>query len=211
MNGEFHELEGVDVERHQVKEALKVLMHSIVFQRALGEYRFLDAESELFDLSYVRCDSRVVERAVEEHAESCSRFFDRPDLADPQQICCVSFFERRSRPGGFGFFRSEEKVTWERWHVPVRVIPPLEAGSGALDRRRRQQDLETRLRSQLALILSLASTRKEHIPPADGLGGEVPWFEFSSSGSDGAWKGMDLFKQLLTSTPLLNASSGGGS
>jgi hypothetical protein len=31
--------------------------------------RLRDVDSELFDISYVRCDSRLVEQKVEEHAE----------------------------------------------------------------------------------------------------------------------------------------------
>jgi autophagy-related protein 101 len=159
MNCELHELQGMDVELQQVKEVLKVLMHSIIFQRALGEYRFRDTESELFEVTYVRCDSRLVDQMVEDYADTFSKAFERSDSPSAQSLC-VSFFERRMRPAAFGFFRSEEKVTWERWHVPIRIMPPLEAGSGALDRRRRQQELEAMLRSQLELVLSLAASRE---------------------------------------------------
>jgi len=70
MNCEQIQLEELHVERFQVKEVLKILLHSIIFQRALGECRMRDIDSELFDISYVRCDSRLVEQKVEENAEA---------------------------------------------------------------------------------------------------------------------------------------------
>ena len=77
MNCEQCDLKGLEVERLQVKEVLKILLHAIIFQRALGEVRIRDSDSELFDISYTRCDSRIVEQKVEEHAEAFSNAFDR--------------------------------------------------------------------------------------------------------------------------------------
>ena len=97
-------------------------------------------------------------------------------------------------------------MTWERWNIPLVVqdpIAPRPQGGSDTERRRRQQDLERALREQLEFILTAASLRKEHIPPACGLGGDVPWFEISSTASE-AQTGLDIFKQLLSSPPLLN-------
>ena len=60
MNGEVLDVDCIDVEQHQVKEVLKVLLHSIIVQRALGEFQYSHADSELFELSYARCDSPPV-------------------------------------------------------------------------------------------------------------------------------------------------------
>ena len=57
MNCEQVDLEPIEVERFQVKEVLKALLHSIIFQRALGASQMRDTDSDLFDLSYVRSDS----------------------------------------------------------------------------------------------------------------------------------------------------------
>lgn len=70
--------------------------------------------------------------------------------------------------------------------------------------RRRQLALETALRRRLQLVLTAASGRREHIPPADGLGGESAWFEISSDSSD-SWSGFDMLKQLLSSPPQLGS------
>ena len=112
MNCELLELAEVEVDQSELKEVLKILLHSIIFQRALGEHRHRDCESELFDVSYMRCESRLIETKVEEHIESISsNIATRSAGVDTIQAQIgVAFFERRSRPTAFGLFRSEEKV-----------------------------------------------------------------------------------------------------
>ena len=77
MNAELVELEPLEVEIYQVKEVLKILIHSIVFQRALGECKMRDTDSDLLDVSYIRCDSRPVCQRVDEYAESFSSALER--------------------------------------------------------------------------------------------------------------------------------------
>ena len=40
MNCEQIDLSPLEVERYQVKEALRILLHSIIFQRSLAENRY---------------------------------------------------------------------------------------------------------------------------------------------------------------------------
>ena len=213
MNFEVHDLQPLEVAVSQMKEVLKIVMHSIIFQRALGEYGFRDTESELFDVSYVRCNSRLIDLKVEGYAEEFSKALEQRQWGDEKGHVqfCVSFFERREHPGAFGLFRSEEKVTWERWNIPLVVQQPdvhRSQGNSDAERRRRQMDLERCLREQLEFVLTAASLRKEHIPPADRLGGDVPWFEISSSASE-VMSGLDMFKQMLSSPPLISTAGRG--
>jgi autophagy-related protein 101 len=225
-NCELVELDPLEIEAYQSKEVLKVLLHSIIFQRALGECRLRECESDLFDLSYVRCDSRTVCRRVDAYAEAFSSALERsasgpsagskagqalsgsssssapaaPTTHVPAKIC-VSFVEKRSRPGTFGLFRGEDKVIWERWNIALSVrsvasaVGPTGGGEGDARRRQQQQHLAEELRARLEMILTTASSRKEHIPPADGLGGgDGTWFEVTSDSE--SWGGGfgDLFK-----------------
>ena len=114
MNCEHVDLEPIEVERFQVKEVLKALLHSIIFQRALGAQQMRDTDSDLFDLSYVRSDSRAIDAKVEEQTEAFVKALERDETMAGHQVC-LSFFELRVRPSTFGLFRSEEKVVWERW------------------------------------------------------------------------------------------------
>ena len=53
-----------------------------------------------------------------------------------------------------------------------------------------------------------AAGKREHIPPVDGLGGgETPWFDITwESRSSWASSGLDIFKSLLSSPPLLSTA-----
>ena len=212
MNHEIVEMEPLECEAYQTKEVLKVLLHSIVYQRALGECRFCECESNLLiGVPYVRCSSHAICQRVDDCVENLSSELERIAHASPAGVSArifVAFVERRCRPGTFGLFRGEERVTWERWHIAlaVRSVHPPAAPAGAAEccaegRRRRQQkeQLAVDLRARLEMILTTASSRKEHIPPADGLGGGDPtWFEITSdAGSGESWGGAgfgDLFK-----------------
>ena len=134
MNHESIDLEPLCVERVQVKEVLKALIHSIIFQRALGAPLYRDTESDLFDITYMRCDSHLIDSKVEELAEAFSSGIDADAAADVRTTCCLSFFERRSSSAAFGWLRSEERVVWERWNIPLVVrraeLPSALLGGG---------------------------------------------------------------------------------
>ena len=245
MNFELIELEPLTCEAYQTKEVLKILLHSIIFQRALNEHKLCEGESELLDISYVRCDSQAISQRVEEYAEALSSALERsffptakgagagaaakpPAVAVAPMKICVAFVERRNRPGAFGLFRGEEKVIWERWHMSLAVrapeAPPTDASrlglvsQGPRDRsaseieaRQRQQlQLSEELRARLEVILTKASSRKEHIPPVDGLGGgDCNWFEVTSESE--SWGGGlgDLMKFARRLGDTIATSSGG--
>ena len=156
MNAEEIEIDELECETHETKEILKILLHSIIFQRSLGVHRLRDADSDLFDISYVKCDSHAIDQRVDSCADEFSTSFERgaaeavaaakkaaekaaaaaaaaaatgtpgaiPAAAtvtsDPKELpklparICVAFIGRQ-RGGGFGFFRGEEKVPWERY------------------------------------------------------------------------------------------------
>jgi hypothetical protein len=111
-------------ERHRLHPLCQVLLHSIIFQRALHAVAYRDCESELFDIAYVRVDSQAISKRVEDYAEAFSSALERTEATRRVQIC-VSCVERRPRPAAFGFFRSDDQVTWERWSIALSVRSPL--------------------------------------------------------------------------------------
>lgn len=44
----------LELEAHQIREVLRLLLHSIIFQRALGPVKPVERDSELFDVTWVR-------------------------------------------------------------------------------------------------------------------------------------------------------------
>ena len=110
-----------------------MLLHSIVVQRALGEFQYSHADSELFELSYARCNSQPVAHRVDERAEAFAAALER--AARPRVQISVSFFERRGRPASFALFRSEVLLLFARQPLSTRLRPaaplPL-SGEGRL-------------------------------------------------------------------------------
>lgn len=49
----------LELEAHQVREVLRLLLHSIIFQRALGPVKPVERDSELFDVTWVRRGGRT--------------------------------------------------------------------------------------------------------------------------------------------------------
>ena len=168
MNCEQVDLEPIEVERFQVKEVLKALLHSIIFQRALGAQQMRDTESDLFDLSYVRSDSRAIDAKVEEQTEAFGKALERDETMAAHQVC-LSFFERRVRPSTFGLFRSEEKVVWERWHIPL-LVHARDDLDGQAERAQRSLALEDTLRQRIECVLSMAAWSKGLALAAPQLG-----------------------------------------
>jgi len=78
MNLQSHELQGIEVERAQVKEVLRCLLHTILFNRALGPVRPLEVECVGFpDIHYARVDDSTLVRAVETKVEALFTALDR--------------------------------------------------------------------------------------------------------------------------------------
>lgn len=53
-NCEVVSLPSIEVELHQVREVLRCLAHTIIFNRALGPLKPTEVDSELFDITWVR-------------------------------------------------------------------------------------------------------------------------------------------------------------
>mmetsp|Transcript_11356 Transcript_11356/g.32243 ORF Transcript_11356/g.32243 Transcript_11356/m.32243 type:complete len:132 (+) Transcript_11356:702-1097(+) len=67
----------LEVESHQIREVLRCILHTVVFNRALGCVRPVDMESDLFDISYVQCGDSYVARSIEEKITACSAWMEK--------------------------------------------------------------------------------------------------------------------------------------
>lgn len=52
------------VEEHQVREVLKCIIHTILFNRALGHVAPRDMDCQLINVSYVEVDDDAIEKQV---------------------------------------------------------------------------------------------------------------------------------------------------
>jgi hypothetical protein len=85
----------------------------------------------------------------------------------------ISFDEKRSRAGLFGFSKVEEKVRWEQWVIPFSVLKtaPTDArGNLPLSRKListkgQKERLENDLRKIMLSIVSYVNQNRNQIPP----------------------------------------------
>jgi autophagy-related protein 101 len=203
MNYEHCQLDELEVEHFQVKEVLRCLLHTILYQRILGatpSNRHREEESTLFEISYLRFDDEGVRATVEERIEQFAKSLDRANEVRGQVD--LSFFERRLRKGLLGLHNVEERVCWERWSVPLTVRSrPYQHHS---ERAEAQATLETQLTERLCVILHMCAEKKEHLPPIESLARDAIAFEISTTNSAESW-GVDLFKRMLQATPPMPA------
>ena len=50
----FHLKPVFELEQHQVREVLRILLHTVIFNRALGPVKPVERDSELFEVTWVR-------------------------------------------------------------------------------------------------------------------------------------------------------------
>eukprot|EP00301_Raphidiophrys_heterophryoidea_P020859 c5447_g1_i1.p1 GENE.c5447_g1_i1~~c5447_g1_i1.p1 ORF type:complete len:101 (-),score=14.54 c5447_g1_i1:469-771(-) len=81
-------LDELEVEHFQVREALRCLLHTIIFQRALGAFRPEDVDSELFDITYVRCNDPAVVKTIEEKVDMFAKSVELPQPTKGQVSAC---------------------------------------------------------------------------------------------------------------------------
>eukprot|EP00744_Colponema_vietnamica_P001386 GILI01002295.1.p1 GENE.GILI01002295.1~~GILI01002295.1.p1 ORF type:complete len:231 (-),score=37.09 GILI01002295.1:84-776(-) len=230
MNFEQFILDEIQIERFQAKEVLRCLLHSIIFNRALGVVAPRETESELFDLTFMRCGDPSVDKNVEENIEMFCNALDATNQPTGQMV--LSFYERREKKMLFGLSKQEEKVVWEQWVIPLRVSHPHSSSStvsvsasasrnslsyspstlspsGApfgfepSERMRRQSEVENVLRECLFYIVRKVNEKKDHIPPVSDSSKIVTFpFEITvPAQNDSSWN-WDMLRMLRP--PILN-------
>jgi autophagy-related protein 101 len=143
-----------------MKEVLRCLLHTILFNRALGPTEPREQDCELFDVTYVRCGDINVDKSVEVALSSFSDALSTgakpvgPDLAKGRLL--LSFYEIKKKSGWLG--TTEEKVYWEQWIFPVLVNrrPRVAGPKGspeAQESSRRQLNAEEALKATIIRIL----------------------------------------------------------
>jgi len=221
MNCEVFTLKELEVEAYQIKEVLRCILHTIVFNRSLGLTRPREVDSDLFDITYAHCGDRSVEEKIEKKLEEFCRALDAAAAAAASSASaespaaaqdwrhaelCLSFYERRAKQ--LWFSKQEEQVHWEKWKVHLLVAqgarPRAEEDSAANAEDRRQQlaRLEQELNEVLVAILGHVNAKKDHIPPV--VTSDVTSFPFHISfpapAADTSF-GLDMVKRMLSASP----------
>jgi len=112
----------LELELYQIREVLRCVLHTIIFNRALGHVFPKEVDSELADITYVTCGDAEVESRMETKADELVAILEKR----PQETAQVSlsFYEpRRRQASGWWSGRAEERLYWERWVMDLGLAP----------------------------------------------------------------------------------------
>lgn len=168
-NCEVFHLSAIEVELHQVREVLRCVLHTIIFNRSLGQLTPQDVDSELFDVTYVHCgDAEVAARLEAKIDEAVSLFERKPQ--DMAQLC-LSFYEPRRRQVGLFWSKADERLYWERWCINLAIVASdvfsQDHHSLAYTNARaaRQAQRQAQLEGLLTEVVTRVNEKRAHIPP----------------------------------------------
>lgn len=192
-----------ELEQHQVHEVLRILLHTIVFNRALGPVKPVERDSELFAVTWVECGDPEVSRKVEEKIGQFGAWVQRNPGKRGQ--VCLSFYEKRQRQSWFS--TAEERLYWEQWVLEVAVAepPPAEfeeqqAFAASSLRAQRRQRLQAAIEEGLTCIVRAVNDKRDHIPPVVSASAVTFPFDIQVAGDSGSVFSLGVVKRMLQST-----------
>eukprot|EP01025_Chloroclados_australasicus_P069518 TRINITY_DN9825_c0_g2_i1.p2 TRINITY_DN9825_c0_g2~~TRINITY_DN9825_c0_g2_i1.p2 ORF type:complete len:222 (-),score=16.17 TRINITY_DN9825_c0_g2_i1:564-1229(-) len=166
-------LQEVVVEEHQIREVLKCILHTIIFNRALGHVTPRDMHLELINITYADVDDAQIQEKVDKGIQDVHAFLarhrPRPSSAASQQhsdfpfFVTLSFYESIKRQGLVRPY--EEKVVWEVWKMQLVLRASDPSTQTKAEREARQQQLQDDVDAVRTCILHNADSLKDHIPP----------------------------------------------
>merc|ERR1712072_911401 len=212
-NCEVVALPSLEVEHpHQVQDVLRCVLHTVLFNRALGLVRPREVDLELFNITYVQCVDRNLERVIDEKVNGVLHWMERHP-GKPAQVS-LRFFEKRYKQAWFS--KQEERLYWEQWNINVscRQFGTIATQAGLRQRSKttsidthdlqehheKQVRLQSLLRLVLTKILAHVNSKKEHIPPVVSSDA-VPFpYEIKVSNPENSPSSLVALKKLLTQT-----------
>ena len=111
-----------------MKDVLRCVLHTVLFNRALGLVRPREVDLELFNITYVQCVDRNVERTIEEKVSAVLTWLGK-NPGKPVKVS-LKFFEKRYKQAWFS--KQEERLYWEEWNLNIscKQTETLVSGGG---------------------------------------------------------------------------------
>jgi autophagy-related protein 101 len=154
MNKEINIIKGLKLEKRQVRDILRILVHSILFQRELGVVIPRTVESEC-GINYLTLNDINTDKVVEEQL-----FIFENKICEINSATLVISFYQSFKRKNFFMFNENSKHVWEEWKIPVRLIY-----SPGEDPRKADAKLTKKVKKRIFNIIEKICERKEHLPP----------------------------------------------
>eukprot|EP01026_Neomeris_dumetosa_P048840 TRINITY_DN4236_c0_g1_i1.p3 TRINITY_DN4236_c0_g1~~TRINITY_DN4236_c0_g1_i1.p3 ORF type:complete len:200 (+),score=14.00 TRINITY_DN4236_c0_g1_i1:110-709(+) len=167
-NKEVFNLPDLTLENHQVEPVLRCLIHTIVFNRTLTLIEVVEEELDLFDITFVRCNTTDVNTKVDEKVRQIAK--ECKKLEGTRQKVQVQFFDgklksSRSLIGS----RIEDRLCWEEWNINLLLVDYRMEGIKLMD----VAQVEQQVKQCISIILKSMDEKMIHLPPP-----QSGWYPF---------------------------------
>ncbi|KAF9428219.1 hypothetical protein BGZ94_003079 [Podila epigama] len=175
----------VTIERSFLKDALRAILHTILFHRVFANIKPRDID--ILDITIPIIDDPEIDRLVDEKITSFIKTVDSSQQSKGQ--IGLMFYEKRTKRAWFSSTSSE--VCWEQWCITIHIV----TNTNEKDRQRSLKNMEKALSSLFLSILRTVNERKDHIPPITTSDGNPFPYQIVIPTAADTWGSM--FKRML--------------
>uniref|UniRef100_A0A7S1JF05 Autophagy-related protein 101 n=1 Tax=Eutreptiella gymnastica TaxID=73025 RepID=A0A7S1JF05_9EUGL len=167
MNCPSVSLDPLKVGEQHIKDVLRCLIHTILFQRVLGPAvptpMPLEVECDMLETTYCKLADLAVDSQVEECVDSFCRTLKRKDV---RRSLIVAFY-RTGKKASTGWFAKPDKVFWEYWMINLQVMHDADNREHPLAQVQFKEDLKKDLVDRMKTIIKQtdAAIENNHVPP----------------------------------------------
>lgn len=198
----------------QLSHHSSAVLHTALFCRQLGIVRPSPARAPSLDVAYATCGDPRVAATVADRSAAVAAWARKPRTRPARATVTLTLQETRKRltsgwpfgGGGGGGASGDDgegstaRVPWERWVLPLRVVPRHATDDDALRSPADPPPGAAGLEACLAAAALAAAARTDHVPPVVAPDG--PPFPFDVAWADaGGGSGLDAVRRLLKAAP----------
>eukprot|EP00933_Yihiella_yeosuensis_P012993 TRINITY_DN12256_c0_g5_i1.p1 TRINITY_DN12256_c0_g5~~TRINITY_DN12256_c0_g5_i1.p1 ORF type:complete len:223 (+),score=28.72 TRINITY_DN12256_c0_g5_i1:45-713(+) len=156
-----------------VKEAMRIIVHSLVVCRSIGGTTPIDPRpctSELFDIEYMRTDEGAYEKELETTVQQFSQVLEGNLNRSGRAQLILNFYTTKSRKQSLWniIVGNDEKVVFEQWRIPV-TVQSLRRFSNPADNLKEEANLQASASQQvqqaLHYVVGRSNSKVDHLPP----------------------------------------------
>mmetsp|Transcript_6217 Transcript_6217/g.15360 ORF Transcript_6217/g.15360 Transcript_6217/m.15360 type:complete len:215 (-) Transcript_6217:69-713(-) len=180
-----------------VKEAMRCVLHTVVFNRSIGSHTArpmnpLPTTSAMFGLTYMRTDDPQVDQEIELKVKQLGELLERRPRQGSAVKVQLSFYITKNRKASMlnWITGTEDKVTFEQWTFPVTVYfrsghPLVEQDEEA--EKQAQAEMHSNMKRLLMNIVLKINMKMDHLPPTPEQSSYRFEVSFIPDGPNGAW------------------------
>ena len=166
MNAKSYTLQ-ISVDERQIDDVLLSLLHTIFLHRTTGKFTYQkegsytigtlgysDTDCSTFDLTYVRCNSKLLDQNLRRQISQ----FRETLRSNPGANCgtvILEFYQKKKGRWPFGI----EVISWEIWNISLAICRT----KGELERQRFREKLAETV-SEKIIDISQAINKPDYVP-----------------------------------------------